>query len=76
MDMGIIATTKRLYRGKLLAIRTSTMSNTQLLRAQAEARKINAGTKGLAEGYKPHLRDAAELLCEAWDAISQDAIAR
>lgn len=58
MDMGIIAAAKTRYRSKLLASRVVTMSNAQQLRDQAEYRKTRPGTKGVVEGYKPHLREA------------------
>lgn len=76
MDMGIIAATKREYRKRLLSRRVSTMSLTSTLRAQANARKMTAGTMGLAEGHPAHILDAAEMMHASWAAITPDTIAR
>lgn len=76
MDMGIIAATKRHYRRRLLNMRTSTMSVASTLLAQAKARKMVAGTMGLAEGNSAHILDAAEILQAAWGDITPGTIAR
>lgn len=76
MDMGIIAATKVRYRAKLLRIRVSTMNSVKALRRQAKPRKMPAGTAGLAEGHPAHVLDAAELLHEAWDDVTEGSIAR
>ncbi|CAB1099057.1 unnamed protein product [Ectocarpus sp. CCAP 1310/34] len=76
MDLGIIAKTKVVFRKELLDVKTSTMLVADTLRAQAKARKMKAGTMGLAQGHQPHLRDAAELLKKAWASITAQDIAR
>lgn len=70
------AAMKRLYRTRLLAIRVDTMSAAEQLREQGKARKMKAGTMGLAEGHQPHVLNAAEILCEAWDHVHPEAIVR
>lgn len=76
MDMGVIAETKVRYRTHLLGVRVGTMRNTVQLRQQAKARKMQAGTAGLAEGHPAHVLDAAEILCEAWHGVTESSIAR
>lgn len=76
MDMGIIAKTKCNYRKELLDVKTSTMLVADALRAEAKARKMKAGTMGLAQGHQPHVRDAAELLQKAWASVTAQDIAR
>ena len=76
MDLGIIAKTKVNYRKELLDVKASTMLVADTLRAEAKARKMKAGTMGLAQGYQPHVRDAAELLKKAWASITAQDIAR
>ncbi|CAB1115493.1 unnamed protein product [Ectocarpus sp. CCAP 1310/34] len=78
MDLGIIAKkkTKVNYRKELLDVKTSTMLVADTLRAQAKARKMKAGTMGLAQGHQPHVRDAAELLQKAWASVTTEDIAR
>ncbi|CAB1103823.1 unnamed protein product [Ectocarpus sp. CCAP 1310/34] len=76
MDLGVIAKTKVNYRKELLDVKTSTMLVADTLRAQAKARKMKAGTMGLAQGHQPHVRDAAELLQKAWASVTAQDIAR
>ena len=52
------------------------MSVTNALHAQAEERKMVAGTMGLAEGHPAHVLDAAEFLPAASGDITPDTIAR
>ena len=40
------------------------------------AQHLKAGTRGLDEGYDPHMLDATELVGEAWEKISVATIAR
>lgn len=75
-DMGIIAATKRYYRRRFLAMRTSTMSVADKLRQEAKQRKMVAGTMGLAEGHPAHILDAADLLEAAWKDVTPETIAR
>ena len=37
---------------------------------------MKVGTKGLVEGYKPHLLDAAEMLTVAWKEVDHESFAR
>ena len=76
MDLGVIAQTKVIFRKELLDVKTSTMLVTDTLRAQAKARKMKAGTMGLAQGHQPHVRDAAEFLEKAWASVTAQDIAR
>ncbi|CAB1111078.1 unnamed protein product [Ectocarpus sp. CCAP 1310/34] len=76
MDLGVIAKTKVNYGKELLDVKTSTMLMADTLRAQAKARKMKAGTLGLAQGHQPHVRDAAELLQKAWASVTAQDIAR
>ncbi|CAB1110321.1 unnamed protein product [Ectocarpus sp. CCAP 1310/34] len=76
VDLGIIAETKCNYRKELLDVKTSTMLVADTLRAEAKARKMKAGTMGLAQGHQPHVRDAAELLQKAWASVTAQDIAR
>ena len=76
MDLGIIAKTKVNYRKELLDVKASTMLVADTLRAEAKARKMKAGTMGLAQGYQPHVRDAAEFLKKAWASVTAQDIAR
>lgn len=75
-DMGIIAATKRYYRRRFLAMRTSTMTVVHKLREEAKKRKMVAGTMGLAEGHPAHVLDAAELMEAAWKDVTAETIAR
>lgn len=76
MDVGIIAATKLRYRTRLLNVRVSTMGLVETLRAQANGRKMAAGTAGLAEGHDAHILDAAEILQAAWEDVTATSIAR
>lgn len=76
MDKGVIAETKVRYRAQLLGVRVGTMRNTEQLRQQAKKRKMQAGTAGLAEGNPAHVLDAAEILHEAWQGVTEGSIAR
>ncbi|CAM9471200.1 unnamed protein product [Scytosiphon promiscuus] len=46
------------------------------LSAQAKERTMRAGSVGLAEGHRPHVRDAAELLKKGLASVSARDIAR
>lgn len=76
MEMGVIAEAKVRYRAQLFGVRVGTMHNTEQLRQQAKKRKMQAGTAGLAEGHPAHVLDAAEILCEAWQGVTEGSIAR
>ncbi|CAB1101512.1 unnamed protein product [Ectocarpus sp. CCAP 1310/34] len=85
VDMGIIGRAKepRCFKNggsplkkELLDVKTSTMLVADTLRTQAKARKMKAGTMGLAQGHQPHVRDAAELLQKAWASVTAQDIAR
>lgn len=65
-----------MYRKELLDIKTSTMFVAETLRDQAKQLKMKAGTMGLAQGHRPHVRDAAELLQKAWASVTARDIAR
>lgn len=75
-DAGIIAALKKLYRTKLLSARVNTMASAPQLREEAKKRRVVSGCRGLAEGYSPHLLDAAELCHEAWADVSAETIKR
>lgn len=76
VEMGVIAEAKVRYRAQLFGVRVGTMHNTEQLRQQAKKRKMQAGTAGLAEGHPPHVLDAAEILYEAWQGVTEGSIAR
>lgn len=76
MDMGVMAETKVRYRAKLLGVRVGTIYNTEQLRQQAEKRRMPLGTAGLAEGHPANVLDAAEILDEAWQDVTETSIAR
>jgi hypothetical protein len=76
MDQGIIAAFKTRYRTRLLGLKADTMTSASQLRQAAAARKMRAGTKGLAEGHDPHVLDAAELAFEAWEGLDSESVAR
>ncbi|CAN0079347.1 unnamed protein product, partial [Laminaria digitata] len=77
MGWGVIAAAKLHYRRRLVGGRVSTMLAASALRAEAEERGVKAaGAAGLAEGYPPHLLDAAEMLQAAWADVSEETIAR
>ena len=76
MHMGIIAATKLNYRSELLSMNVSTMGMAATLRAQAQERKISAGTAGLGEYNHPYVRDAAELLKAACGGVSTATISK
>ena len=40
------------------------------------ASKMKAGTKGLDEGFDPHMLDVSDILCTAWSKITVKTIAR
>lgn len=65
MDMDIIATTKRLYRSKLLAIRVSTMHDVRQLSEQAATRRWWRARRAVRR-HKPHVLDDIEILVEAY----------
>eukprot|EP00984_Skeletonema_dohrnii_P031549 scaffold24154_cov78-Skeletonema_dohrnii-CCMP3373.AAC.1 len=74
MDAGVIAMLKKNYRTKLLMIMLETYDDRENLRRNAE--KMLAGTKGLSEGYPPHLRDVMDILFEVWEEVDPSAIRR
>lgn len=76
MNQGVIASWKRHYKTDLLKVRVDTIESAPKLREQARARGMGAATMGLAEGHQPHVLDAAEIACQAWEKISQSFIAR
>ena len=70
MDQGIIAATKLNYRKESLVVNVSTMRVAETLRAQAKERKMVTETRGFAEGHRPDMLDAADLLKLSWDNIT------
>ena len=75
-DQGIIAQLNLFYRRLLLDVKVFTMLVAETLRAQAKARRMVAGTAGLAEGHQHHVRDAGELPKTAWASVTPRDIAR
>ncbi|CAM9496248.1 unnamed protein product [Choristocarpus tenellus] len=75
MSQGVIAAWKASYRMQLLDNRVSTMLLAQQLRDKHKL-KIAPEMNGLAEGNGPHVLDAAELGCKAWENMAPQAIAR
>ena len=72
MDQGITAAQKARYKSKLLHIMVRNLENyyyydqlRQLVAALA------AGVQGLDHAYPPNRLDAASLVHQAWDSLSQ-----
>lgn len=76
VDIGVTSAMNRLRPSKLPRIRVTTMGHLRELREQAKKWKMVAGTAILAEGHPANLRDAAEILMDAWDDVSAIFIAR
>ncbi len=72
LDQGIIAAFKTKYKSKILARLVSTLDNYDEL--QNQAKKVGKGRTGLAFGCAAHVRDAAEIIKECWEEVSQDTI--
>lgn len=53
---------------------SSKIAESDALRAASE--EIKAGMKELDEGYPPHMLDLTEIVKQAWDEVSERAIAR
>lgn len=75
IDMSIIAAAKLQYKRNLLDIRAPTMTVAPAFCAQAKASK-KASEAGLVKDNALHVSDVATLLKDAWDGVSQTAIAR
>ena len=73
MDQGIIAALKARYKSKLLHIMVRNLENYDQLRQLGAT--LTAGVRGLNHAYPPNLLDAASLVREAWDSLSQATLA-
>jgi len=74
MDAGIIAMLKKKYRYRLLMKILEIFEERPQRRAAADAANMRPGTKGLAEGYAPHLADVMDILHEVWKEISAQKV--
>ena len=74
MDAGIIAAWKMQYKQELLRRILGNLEEREALRKAAASWK--SGTKGIAQGYDPHLSDVCEMVHISWEAISEETIAR
>lgn len=74
MDMGIISTWKRKYRGMMLLEIVHDIVTRQQSRDENSA--LKAGWRGLNEGYDPHMFDVANLVSESWRKISDMTVVR
>ena len=39
-------------------------------------KKMKSGTKGIGEGYDPHMLDVAEMVFDTWKDVTQQTIVR
>ena len=76
MDMGVIAATKLHYRRFLLLRRISDLPHAESLRMKAQVARMPVGTRGLDQGYPPHMLDTARMLKLAWGEVDETTIAR
>lgn len=74
MDCGIIAAVKVRYRYSLLAKTVEIVPHRDSLRSQFKG--LVPGTRGVDEGYPPHVLDVAEEVERIWDLISQQTVVR
>ncbi len=74
MDMGVISTWKQTYRRFLVQELVRYIESRAERRAFYEGRKY--GMNGMAQGYDPHMLDAANLAKLSWDNVSRMTIAR
>lgn len=74
MDMDVIASLKLHYRSLLLNRIESTVKHRAEMRRASQ--HLKAGTRGLDEGYDPHMLEATEWVGETWKKISVATVAR
>ena len=73
MDQGVIAALKASYKTKLLHVMIRNLDNYDQLRQLGAA--LTAGVRGLDHAYPPNLLDAASLVYQAWDSLTQATLA-
>ena len=72
MDSGVIAMLKKNYRTRLLRKMLETYDDRENLHRSAA--RMRNGTRGLSEGYPPHLRDVMDILFEVWEEVKLSSV--
>ena len=76
MDSGVIAMIKKNYRYLLLSMYIDMFESREQLHKDAVELGMRRGTKGLAQGYTPHIRDAIDLLDKVQRQITAESLFR
>ena len=74
MDCGVIAMVKKNYRSLLLSKYIEMFEIREQLRKDAVELGMARGTKGLAQGFTPHLRDVIDLLYEVQEKVVAESL--
>ena len=74
MDSGVIAMIKKKYRFRLLFKYLDIFETREQLRKDAIELRMKRGTKGLAQGYAPHIRDCIDLLHEVQQEVKAESL--
>ena len=74
MDSGVIAMIKKNYRFRLLSMYLDMFEVRRQLRQNAIDARMKRGTKGLKEGYAPHIRDCMDILHEIQKEIEEASL--
>ena len=74
MDSGVIAMIKKNYRFLLLSKYIDMFEEREQLRKDAIEMNMMRGTKGLAQGFAPHVRDCIDLLNEVQENVKEESI--
>ena len=74
MDCGVIAMLKKLYRYELLCRFLLIYEEHASRRLAAQRVNMASGTKGLEQGYTPHLRDVMDILHGIWRRIRPEDV--
>ena len=74
MDSGVIAMLKKRYRYELLRRFLVIYEERASRRVAAKRANMADGTKGLEQGYVPHLRDVMDILHAIWRTIKAEQV--
>jgi hypothetical protein len=74
MDSGVIAMIKKNYRFLLLSKYIDMFEEREQLRKDAIEMQMTRGTKGLEQGFAPHVRDCIDLLHEVQKNVKEESI--
>lgn len=74
MDCGVISVLKTNYRHTMLSTLMTLLPERDSLRA--ENARLMTGTRGIREGYAPHMLDVSEQVQLIWDKMTQKTVVR